>query len=94
MRNYGRQISYETFNNFVKYAFEKGYKMQQFEGALNDTYIIHSRKEMGIKGVKRRDFIILFPKFQNPWSNTFHILLTDDEKKVRAFEKQFEEIDI
>lgn len=94
MRNYERQISYETLNNFVDYAVENGYEMQQFEGTLNDTYIIYAGKEFGIKGVKKRDYIILYPKFQNAWSNTFHILLTDDETKVWEFEKQFEEISI
>jgi hypothetical protein len=89
MRNYERQISYESLNNFVDYAFKKGYEVEVFEGVLNDTYIIHAYKDFGIKGVKNRDYIILYPKFSNEWSNSFHILLTDDENKVEEFRKVF-----
>ena len=89
MRNYERQISYESLNNFVDYAAENGYEIEVFEGVLNDTYIIHADKQFGIKGVKSRNYIILYPKFQNEWSNTFHILLTDDETKVEEFRKVF-----
>ena len=89
MRNYERQISYESLNNFVDYAAENGYEIEVFEGTLNDTYIIHANKEFGIKKVKSRNYIILYPKFQNEWSNTFHILLTDDETKVEEFRKVF-----
>lgn len=89
MRNYERQVSYESLNNFVNYAIEKDYEVEVFEGALNDTYIIHANKKFGVKGVKNREYIILYPKFANAWSNTFHILLTDDENKVEEFRKVF-----
>ena len=93
-RNYERQISYETLNKFVDYAVENDYQIQQFEGVLNDTYIINANKEFGLKGVKKRNYIILYPKFKNAWSDTFHIFLTDDETVVEEFEKQFEEVNI
>ena len=86
MKDYNREITYSSLNNFVDYAVSKGYDLEVIEGALNDTYIINNYdKELSIKGVKARDFIILYPKFQNAQSNSFHILMTDNENEVNKF---------
>ena len=86
MKDYNREITYSSLNNFVEYAVSKGYDLEVIEGALNDTYIINNYdKELSIKGVKARDYIILYPKFQNTQSNSFHILMTDNENEVNKF---------
>ena len=91
MKDYNNQITYKSQNDFVDYASKKGYHIEVIEGTLNYTYIIYNvNKKLSIKGVKARDFIILYPKFQNSWSNTFHILMTDDESKVKEFLKEVE----
>lgn len=85
-KNYNREITFESLNNFVNYAFNSGYEVETIEGVLNDTYIIHNiDKKLSVKGVKPRDFIILYSKFLSAWNNSFHILMTDDEKKVEQF---------
>ena len=86
MKDYRKQITYKSLNNFVDYAVENGYDLDVIQGVLNDTYIIHNvDKRLSVKGVKARDYIVLYPKFLNSWSNTFHILMTDDESKMREF---------
>jgi len=86
MKDYNREITYNSLNNFVDYAVSKGYDLEVIEGVLNDTCIINNYdKELSIKGVKARDFIILYPKFQNAQSNSFHILMTDNENEVNKF---------
>jgi len=86
MKDYNRQITCNSLNNFVDYANDKGYDLEVIEGVLNDTYIINNYdKELSIKGVKARDYIILYPKFQNAQSNSFHILMTDNENEVNKF---------
>jgi hypothetical protein len=86
MKDYNRQITCNSLNNFVDYAVSKGYNLEVIEGVLNDTYIINNYdKELSIKGVKARDYIILYPKFQNTQSNSFHILMTDNENEVNKF---------
>ena len=86
MKDYNRQITYNSLNNFVDYAVSKGYDLEVIEGVLNDTCIINNYdKELSIKGVKARDFIILYPKFQTSQSNSFHILMTDNENEVNKF---------
>jgi hypothetical protein len=86
MRDYNSQITYKSLNNFVDYAVENEYAMDVIEGVLNDTYVIYNvDKELSIKGVKARGFIILYPKFQTSWNNSFHILMTNDESKVIQF---------
>ena len=86
MKDYNRQITCNSLNNFVDYTNDKGYDLEVIEGVLNDTYIINNYdKELSIKGVKARDYIILYPKFQNTQSNSFHILMTDNENEVNKF---------
>ena len=86
MKDYNREITYSSLNNFVDYAVSKGYDLEVIEGVLNNTYIISNcDRELTIKGVKARDFIILYPKFQSSQSNSFHILMTDNEKEVNKF---------
>ena len=86
MKDYNRQITCNSLNNFVDYTNDKGYDLEVIEGVLNDTCIINNYdKELSIKGVKARDFIILYPKFQNAQSNSFHILMTDNENEVNKF---------
>lgn len=88
MKDYNKQITYNSQNNFISYAVDKGYNIDVIEGTLNDTYIIYNLdKKLSIKGVKARDYIVLYPKFQNSWSNTFHILMTNNKNKVGEFNK-------
>ena len=86
MQDYTKEVTYKSLNNFVDYASKQGYGIEVIEGALNDTYIIYNvDKKLSIKGVKARDFIILYPKFESAWHNSFHLLMTNDEKKVDMF---------
>ena len=53
MKDYNRQITCNSLNNFVDYTNDKGYDLEVIEGVLNDTYIINNYdKELSIKGVK------------------------------------------
>ena len=92
MKDYNREINYKSFNNFANAVIEEGYDVEVTEGVLNDTLIINNfDKQLSVKGVKPRRFIILYPKFQNEWSNSFHILMTDNESKVEEF-RETEEV--
>lgn len=58
MKDYSKQITYKTLNNFVDYAVENGYDLDVIEGVLNDTYVIHNvDKRLSIKG-KRFYYLI------------------------------------
>jgi len=84
--DYNKEITSNSLNYFVNYAVNNGYDVETIEGTLNDTYIIYNvDKKLSVKGVKARDFIILYPKFLSAWKNSFHILMTDNEKKVKEF---------
>jgi len=52
---------------------------------MNNYVIYNVDKKLSIKGVKARDYIVLYPKFATSWSNTFHILMTDDKSKAEEF---------
>jgi len=85
MKDYSKQITYKSLNNIVAYTVNNGYTFEVVEGVLNDVYVIDTNKEFTVGRVKPRDFIILYPKFASSWSNTFHILMTNDKNKVKEF---------
>jgi len=86
LRDYTKEVTFESLNNFVQYANDEGYAIEIKEGVLNDTYVIFNEgKKLSIKGVKARDYIILYPQFLTSWNNTFHILMTDNENKANNF---------
>lgn len=87
MKDYKAQITYESLNNILDYATEREYDIEVEEGVLNDTYVIFVNKGMTVGKAKPRKYIVLYPKFANEWSNTFHILMTDDETKAQSFLK-------
>lgn len=92
MKDFKKEISYKSLNNFVEYARNNNYDIDCIEGVLNDTYIIHNPTiDLTIKGVKARKYIILYPKFKNAWQNSFHILMTDSESKMQEFNLTLEE---
>ena len=86
MKDYNREVTFESLNNFVDYAYANGYDIETIEGVLNDTFIIYNRdKKLSIKGVKPREYIVLYPEFLNAWQNSFHLLMTNNENKVNEF---------
>jgi hypothetical protein len=88
MKDYEKQITYESLKKFVNYSVENDYQVDVIEGVLNDTFIIfNTDRKLSIKGIKARKYIVLYPKFYNAWSNTFHVLMTDDDSKVDEFLK-------
>lgn len=86
MRDYNKEVTFTSLENFVNYAIESGYEVDCTEGVLNDTYVIYNHdKKLSIKGVKPREYIVLYPKFLNAWANSFHVLMTDDEKQAKNY---------
>ncbi len=86
MRDYNRQIDFDSLNGLVNLAFEEGAHVEINEGVLNDTYIIYNEDvNVSFVGVKPRKYIVLYPKFASAWHNTFHVLMTDEESKIEKF---------
>lgn len=86
MPNYKQEITYNTLRNLVNYATESCFDIEIIEGVLNDTYIIHNpTKTLSLKGVRSREYIVLYPQFLNAWSNSHHVLMTDSEEDLKPF---------
>ena len=86
MRNYTKEIAFESQQIILDAAIERGLEVEQFEGTLNDTYIIYNEDlDLKLRGIKARKYIVLYPQFLNSWSNSFHILLTDNIKELEKF---------
>jgi len=86
MRNYTKETTYESHQLIIDAAIEMGLEIERFEGALNDTYIIYNENlDLKLRGIKARKYMVLYPQFLNSWSNSFHILLTDNIKELEKF---------
>lgn len=86
MKDYNERITYDSLTAIVNHAFINEYHIDIREGVLNDTYIIHNEdRTLSLKGVKPRKYIILYPQFATEWSNSFHVLMTDNEQTMQDF---------
>lgn len=92
MRNYTKETTYESHQLIIDAAIEMGLEIEQFEGVLNDTYIIYNENlDLKLRGIKARKYMVLYPQFLNSWSNSFHILLTDNIKELEKFNNSLTE---
>ena len=83
MNKFNRQITLKQYNSVLDEAIRLELGMTRLEGVLNDTFIIDNNEHLlSVKGFKNRGFIVLYPKFETSWTNTFHILLTDDNEYI------------
>lgn len=85
MRSYKAQTTYRQQLDILEYAAKNGFDIEQVEGTLNDIFIIHASKKISINKRKAREYIVLYPKSQNEWSNSFWILETDNKQEVKNF---------
>lgn len=86
MKNYTKEIEFKSQQLILDAAIEMGLEVEQFEGTLNDTYIIYNEDlDLKLRGIKARKYVVLYPQFLNSWGNTFHILLTDNIKELEKF---------
>ena len=94
MKNYTKEVTFKSYELILDTAIEMGLEVEQFEGTLNDTYIIYNENlDLKLRGIKARKYIVLYPKFLNSWSNSFHILLTDNLKELEKFNNPLTESD-
>lgn len=91
MQDYRISIDLETQTKIINKALSQGNEIEQFEGVLNDTFIIYNAENIGLtvnsRKVKPRKFIICGCAQTNEWSNTLYIELTDNASKVDQFIK-------
>lgn len=90
MRDYNTAINLETVNNIVAYANKNGFEVYSKEGALNDFFIIPSNKKIKMGNARGRNFIILFYKFRNPYSNYLYLKMTDSLETAIKYAKDFD----
>lgn len=85
------QVNYETYKGALETALEHEIETLELQGALNDNYLIYSNKVLKWKNIKPRKYIILEARYATHWSNTFHMILTDDDTLAENFESLVQE---
>ena len=93
MKDYKRSIrpidQESILSSLIKYDANQ---LEYHEGALNDAYIYDTKEfqELGFKlgRAKMRSYLVLGYEYQNCWSNTLYMLLTDSEEEAyKAYEE-------
>jgi len=70
---------------------EAGADFVEYEGVLNDNYIIYGVGDVHIDEEEPTDYIILLAEFATSWSNDLYMIRTNDYKVVQYYEELFEE---
>lgn len=80
-------VESDTINKILQSCYEHDMEIEEFQGTLNDAYIIHNHRTLSIgcdKGRKAsgRKYILVVPEYRNEWSDALFVLCTDNEKLV------------
>lgn len=89
MKDYNTCINLEMVDNIVAYANNNDFEVYSKEGTLNDFFIIPSNKKIKIGNARGRNFIILFYKFRNSYSNDIYLKMTDSLETAIKYAKDF-----
>lgn len=93
MNDYTKEVSAESYNRLANQLFKITGDAITIYGTINDDYLFYTD---GLKcklnsRVKMRKYFILYTKYQTCWTSTYHILLTDDDKKHDDFLEEWDE---
>jgi len=86
-KNYRAAIGQKLLNSLLEQCSMNSIEVELFEGSLLDQYIIHADKRITIKGIKPRQYILVYEQYLNCWSSENIACFSDDEKladKLRA----------
>lgn len=79
-KNYKAAIGQKLLNSLLEHCSKNDIDIECFEGSLLDQYIIHADKRIAVKGIKPRQYILIFEKHLNCWSSENIACFSDDEK--------------
>lgn len=92
-KDYTKEITAESYNTIANKLFKITGDAVTIYGTINDNYLFYTDGLNHVKlsgGVKMRKYFILYTKYQTRWTCTYHILLTDDEKKHDDFLEEWD----
>lgn len=91
METINKQVDYSIYSQADRLIakFELPYYI--YDGALNDTYFIKTGKRLKFGKIQSRQYMIIYPKFEDCWSNTFWVLLTDSANEFINFVKSYKD---
>lgn len=70
---------------------EAGAYVEEYEGVLNDNYIIYDVGDVHLDDEEPTEYIIIVAEYATSWSNNLYLIRTNDYKVVEHYEKLFEE---
>lgn len=83
-------ISLQEITNILNKAIESGAEVVEYEGVLNDNYIIYDAGEIRISNEEPTEYIIFLAEFANTWADNLYMIRTNDEQVVQYYEEIFQ----
>lgn len=84
-----KNIDLETCNKILDMANSQGLEVIQFDSCLLDDYIIYNHDTLKV-GRAIRKYMIIQSYYINEWTSGLKLILTDNNKKVDQFIKEYE----
>ena len=79
-------ISLEQQQNILDYCCKKDILFTQYQGSLQDNYIVYTDQKFRLGKRKARKYLIMVEKYVNCWSSTIELIMTDKESTVEFYE--------
>ena len=83
------EVDSSFYKEILRLSCETDAFIEEYQGVLNDSYIVHHAEGVHIDEEEPTDYIILFTEPANTWSDKFYMIRTNDERVVEHYEKLF-----
>ena len=78
-KDYKATTGQKLLNSLLDHCSENNIDVEMFQDSLLDQYIIHADKRITVKGIKPRQYILIYEQYVNPWSSENIACFSDDE---------------
>lgn len=80
-------------DTIISNLLNKGLEGYQIIGSLQDNWIFENYLNIEIKGMIPQ-YILMIEKYENPWSSTVDLILTDEREQFDYYYNLYEEQEI
>lgn len=75
-------VTLTDVDTILELAADLELTVETYEGVLNDLHIVYADKKLKVGSANPRNYIVCYYTYASPWSNSLHILLTDNFDNV------------
>jgi hypothetical protein len=87
--NVKEPVTLKEVYQIINKASEAGADIEEFEGVLNDNYIIQDAEAVQIDEREPTEYIVLLAEFETSWSNSLYLIRTNNYDVVKHYDNIF-----